>query len=63
MLPGGRRFVSNGSSFVAGAATTSALASKGSSFTVSFYDLPLPPGTYYARRAPLGSGYLKHSPR
>lgn len=60
LVPGGRRFVSNGSGDVAGAATTSGLVSGGSSFTISYYNLPIPVGPFYARRASLGAGYLEH---
>ncbi len=62
LVPGARRFVSNGSGDVAGAATTSALTPRGSAFTVSYYNFTLT-GPFYARRASLSSGYLEHPGR
>ena len=63
LVPGRRRFIANGSSDLAGAASTSALTSAGTSFTVRYYYLPIPGGPYYARRASLPGGYLRHSSR
>ncbi len=63
LVPGGRRFIANGSGDVSGAASTSALTSAGTSFTVRYYNLPVPGGPYYARRASLPGGYLRHSAR
>jgi Peptidase A4 family len=64
LIQGGRRFVSSGvPGSLTGAALTSALAARGTSFTVTYAELPVPGNPFFARHASLQAGYLVHPER
>ena len=64
LIQGGRRFVSSGvPASLTGAALTSALAARGTSFTVTYAELPVPGNPFFARSASLQAGYLVHPGR
>ena len=64
LVQGGRRFVSSGvPPSLTGAALTSALAARGTSFTVTYAQLPVPGNPFFTQHAPVQAGYLVHPGR